>query len=379
VMEEARVDEEVEDAATSFESAGQPAREMMLTANPRSVGVLILATLAIIYTLYVGQELLLPITLALLLKLLLRQPMRFLTRRLQLPDPIAALLVMLAVFGTMALIILTVSIPASGWISKAPEGLALLQEKLAALRHPIEAFQHVLHGLENVTAPAAPKAGVQTVTVQQDSGLLGVIFSNTALTLSRTFTAIVVLFFLLSSGDRLLLGLIEVMPRFQEKRRVVEIVAEIEDNVGTYLLTITLMNALVGVAVGAAMWLCGLGDPLLWGTAAFLLNYIPILGPLAGIAMFFVAGLLSLEWPWHALLPAALYTLIHLVEGETITPMLLATRFTLNPVLVIVSLFFWHAIWGIPGAFLAVPILAMVKIICDRVEALQPLAHIIGS
>src|SRR6188508_2853158 len=96
VMEEARVDEEVEDAATPFESAGQPARETMLTANPRSVGVLILATLAIIYTLYVGQELLLPITLALLLKLLLRQPMRFLTRRLRLPDPIAALLVMLA-------------------------------------------------------------------------------------------------------------------------------------------------------------------------------------------------------------------------------------------------------------------------------------------
>ena len=65
-----------------------------------------------------------------------------------------------------------------------------------------------------------------------------------------------------------------------------------------------------------------------------------------------MAGLLSLDWPWQAMLPAALYLLIHLAEGETITPMLLANRFTLNPVLVIVSLFFWHAIWGVPGAFL---------------------------
>jgi predicted PurR-regulated permease PerM len=304
------------------------------------VGILILATLAVGYTLYFGQEILLPITLALLLKLLLRKPMRFLTRRLCLPEALAAVVVIMAVFGTVALVSLTVSVPASGWIQKAPESVSLLQEKLAFLRHPIEAFQHVLHGIENVASPEAPKAGGQTVTVQQGSGLMGEIFSGTALTLSRLFTTIIVLFFLLSAGDRLLRGLVEVMPGFQEKRQVVEIAAEIEDNIGAYLLTITLMNALVGVLVGTAMWLCGLGDPLLWGTAAFLLNYIPILGPLAGIAMFFVAGLLSLEWPWQALLPAGPYTLIHLLEGETITPMLLANRFTLNPVLVIVSLFF---------------------------------------
>ena len=169
------------------------------------------------------------------------------------------------------------------------------------------------------------------------------------------------------------------MPRFQEKRQVVEIAAEIEQNISAYLLTISLMNALVGIATGVAMWLCGLPNPLLWGTAAFLLNYIPILGPLTGVGMFFAAGLLSLAWPWQALLPAALYLLIHVVEGETITPMLLANRFTLNPVVVIVSLFFWHAIWGVPGAFLAVPLLATAKIICDRIAPLQPLGHIMGS
>jgi hypothetical protein len=82
---------------------------------------------------------------------------------------------------------------------------------------------------------------------------------------------------------------------------------------------------------------------------------------------------------WYALLPALIYSLIHLAEGETITPMILARRFTLNPVLVIISLFFWHFVWGIPGALLAVPLLAMFKIICDRIEVLKPAGHIIGS
>ena len=345
----------------------------------RSASLLTLALLACIYTLYFAKELLLPVTLALLFMLLLQAPMRLLTTRLRLPSPLAAALVILALFGCVGLMALAVSIPASDWIAKAPQTFAVLQEKLAFLKQPLAALQKVLHGVEQVTTANPSPQGGQPVTVQPGSGLLGEVFSGTTLTLSRTFTTIIVLFFLLSAGDRLLRGLVEVMPRFKEKRQVVEIAAEIEQSVSAYLLTVSLMNALVGVATGIAMWLCGLPNPLLWGVAAFLLNYIPILGPLTGVGMFFAAGLLSLAWPWQALLPPALYLLIHLLEGETITPMLLANRFTLNPVVVIVSLFFWHFIWGVPGAFLAVPLLATAKIVCDRIEPLRPLGHIVGS
>ena len=345
----------------------------------RSASLLTLALLAVVYTLYFGVELLMPITLALLLNLLLQGPMRLLTNRLRLPNPVAALLVMLVLFGCVGLIALAVSVPASAWIAKAPESLNLLQEKLAVLRQPLGALQHVLQGIETATQPAAASGSGQPVTVQPASGMLGDIFSGTTLTLSRIFTILVVLFFLLSAGDRLLRGVVEIMPRFQEKRQVVEIAVELQQNVSAYLLTISLMNALVGAATGIAMWLCGLPNPLLWGAAAFLLNYVPILGPLTGVGIFLAAGLVSLAWPWQAFLPAALYLLIHVVEGETITPMLLANRFTLNPVLVIVSLFFWHTIWGVPGAFLAVPLLATAKIICDRIAPLQPLGHVIGS
>jgi predicted PurR-regulated permease PerM len=93
----------------------------------------------------------------------------------------------------------------------------------------------------------------------------------------------------------------------------------------------------------------------------------------------FVAGVVALPWPFPALAPSLLYVLIHFAEGQMITPQLLARRFELNPVLVMVSLLFWDAIWGLPGALLAVPLLAILKIFADRIEPLKNLGHLIGA
>jgi predicted PurR-regulated permease PerM len=345
-----------------------------------SIGILVLAILAVIYTLYFGKAVLLPIALALVLKLLLQPAMRLLHDRLRVPGALAALLLIMAVFGAIAAVGFTISVPASGWIQKAPEGLPLLKEKLTILRQPLDYLQNGLKELENLTGPSGRSEGSgQTITVKQGSGLAGSLATGTATTLSRSFTTMIILFFLLASGDRLLRGFVEVLPRFKDKRTAVEIASEIEGNISGYLLTITMMNALVGVATGIAMKLCGLGDPILWGVMAFLLNYVPILGPMTGVVIFFLVGIVTFQWPWYAFVPAGVYLLIHIAEGETITPMLLAKRFTLNPVLVIISLFLWHTIWGIPGALLAVPLLAIFKIVADRLEPLKPIGHIIGS
>ena len=190
---------------------------------------------------------------------------------------------------------------------------------------------------------------------------------------------VIELFFLLASGDSLLRNLVDVMPNWNEKRRVVSIAKEVESQVSGYLATITMMNLLVGVANGLSTWLCGMPNPLLWGTLAFLLNYIPILGPLTGVVVFFFVGLFTFNVFWYALLPPGIYLLIHMLEGETVTPMLLARRFTLNPVIIIVSLFFWDWIWGIPGALLSVPLVAIAKIVCDHIPDLAPLGHMLGA
>jgi predicted PurR-regulated permease PerM len=347
--------------------------------SPLSVSALILAVLAVVYALYVGKEVVLPVMLALVLKLLLQPIMDFFRKRLRLPGPLAALILIICLFCGIAAVVFTISGPASGWIGKAPEVLPLLKQKLVALRGPIDYLQSAFKELQEVATPTGPNATVPTVAVKDTSAVASAVAWSTVTIVTRLFTTMIVLFFLLAAGDRLLRGLVEVLPRFSDKKQAADIAAEIQRQIGGYLLTITVMNGAVGILTGLAMWGCGLGDPILWGAAAFLLNYVPILGPLTGIAMFLLAGIVALEWPWGALLPAGIYLLIHILEGEIITPLLLARRFTLNPVLVIVSLFFWHAVWGIPGALLAVPLLAMFKISADRIETLKPAGHIVGA
>jgi predicted PurR-regulated permease PerM len=140
-----------------------------------------------------------------------------------------------------------------------------------------------------------------------------------------------------------------------------------------------MMNLAVGLLTGVSAYFCGLSDPILWASVAFLLNYIPFVGPLVCGAILTLAGLLSFDPIWQALLPAGIYLAIHVAEGEIVTPSLLARRLTLNPVLVIISLVFWYWMWGVAGALLAVPMLATLKIVCDRVQPLAAIGHFLGT
>ena len=353
--------------------------------DTRSVTLVILTVLAVLTVLYVAQAIVVPFVLACVLNLLLSPAKRFLSGRLRLPAALSSLLLIIALFSLIGGIAAAISVPASGWIARAPEALPELQQKLGPLREPIQYIERGVRKIEQIIDQRSGPSGElaeQTVTVRQSSGLGGVglsVLAGTRAVLAELFTIVVILFFLLWAGDTLLRSLVEIMPRFQQKRRVVEIGDEVERHISGYLATITVMNLLVGVANGLSTWACGLPDPLLWGTVAFLLNYIPILGPFTGVVIFFVVGLFTYSVLWWALLPAGIYLLIHVLEGETITPMLLATRFTLNPVLVILSLFFWDWMWGVIGALLAVPLLASCKILCDHVPGLTPLGHIIGG
>jgi predicted PurR-regulated permease PerM len=288
---------------------------------------------------------------------------------------LGALLPILIVVATLVGLVAALSGPAATWAERLPQGIPRLEAHLVVLKGPIQAFQKFIKQAEDVANNPGEKGS--TVSVRSDLGLTGALFSGTRAVLDGLFTTALVLYFLMVSGDTFLRRFVEILPRLSNKRQAVDISQQIEGDISAYLVTITVMNAAVGIATAVAMYLCGLGDPLLWGATAFLLNYIPILGPLFGMCIFILAGMLTFDSLLWALLPAALYFGIHLVEGETLTPMLLARRFTLNPVLVILSLVFWFWMWGVPGAVLAVPVLAIVKIICDRLRPLKALGHLL--
>lgn len=340
----------------------------------RSIMLTGIFVLLVFYTLYFTAEIAIPLVFALLLKLLL-QPGARLLGRLHVPQSLAALVMIALLFGIFGLGGYLLTGPAASWAHKAPESLPRLEQRLSLLKEPIDRLRQSAQQVEHMAqGPAAAPA----VAVQGPS-LTDYLFSGTRRLLSGLGITVLLLFFLLASGDVFMRRLVEILPSFRDKKQAVAISHEVESNISAYLVTITVMNALVGTATTLVMWAIGLPDPLLWGVLAFVLNYVLILGPLTGVCLFFLVGLLTFDTLWQALLPPAAYLAIHIVEGEWVTPMLVARRFTLNPVLVIGSLIFWDWMWGIPGALLAVPMLAVFKIVCDRVRPLAAIGHFIGG
>ena len=244
--------------------------EMPLPADPKAVFLGGLFVLALLSAAYVASEIVLPLAFAIILKLLLQPAFRIL-ERLHIPRVLAALLLIFALFGTIVGLGTAISGPARTWAAKLPEGVPRLQERLSFMREPIDTLQRFLQQVEDFeeTGPSpSAKAAARGPT------LLTKLFTGTRNFASGLFTTVLFLFFLLVSGDVFLHRLVEIMPRFSGKRQVVEISQQIESDISAYLVTITIMNAAVGIAVALAMWLTGVGDPILWST-------IPLISPTA--------------------------------------------------------------------------------------------------
>ena len=352
----------------TFSQPKDDAEDMPLPTDPKTVylgGLFLMAGLSV---LYVASEIVLPLVLAIVLKLLL-QPLVRLLERCRIPRAAGAILSVLLVLAAFGGSFSLLAGPATAWAGKLPEAIPKLRDSLSFLHQPIDAAQHMMQQLGADTAAATPSV--------KPSTLVGAVLSGSASATSGLFTTLLILFYLLVSGETFLRRLVEILPRFGAKRSAVELAADIEKNVSLYLLTVSCINAFVGLATGGVMWLCGVENPLLWGAVAFMLNFVPILGPMAGIVVFLMASILSLGVSWWAVLPVGLYLGIHIVEGEIFTPMLLARRFTINPVAVILALIFWYWMWGVAGAVLAVPLLAVTKIICDDLRPLRALGHLL--
>ena len=172
---------------------------------------------------------------------------------------------------------------------------------------------------------------------------------------------LVLLYLMLASGDLFLQKLVHMMPTFREKKSAVEISHEIQQNISNYLFSVSLINIGLGVLVSVGLYWLGVPNAAMWGTLVAVLNFVPYFGPVVGVIVLATVGLLTFDTLWRGVLPPAWYQLLHLLEANFVTPMLLGSRFTLNPVVIFVSLIFWTWLWGVPGALLSVPILVSIK------------------
>jgi predicted PurR-regulated permease PerM len=362
-------------AAVPATAAREEREPMPLPTEPRTIflgGLFFLAALA---ALYVASPIILPVVLAIVLKLLL-QPFVRITDRIGVPRSIGSVLAIALLVTALAALVSGVAGPAASWAGKLPDAIPQIQHQLAFLARPIGTLEWMLSQLQSITGGGA---GLPEGPSLHPANLMGALFSSTATVAAGMFTTLIVLFYLLVSGETFLRRFVEILPSFAEKRQAVEITLHIERNVSAYLITVTLINFIVGLLTFGIMAACGVANPLLWGVIAFALNFVPILGAMVGIVLFLMASVLSLGVTWWALLPVGLYFLVHVLEGEIVTPMLLAHRFTMNPVAVILALIFWYWMWGVPGAILAVPMLAIIKIVCDDLLPLRAFGHFLEA
>ncbi len=341
------------------------------------VGITVLAVLAVVYSLHFAHELLLPITFALLLSFLFSPVVRMLARY-HIRPPLGAGIVMLVLLGTVGLGAYELSGPVQSWATEAPQTLASARERMGRLMKPLERFSRTAEQVENATSAGGGTAAPREVVVRGPS-LISRLFGTTQRFLTGALEVIILLYFLLASGDLFLQKLVKVLPRVRDKRKAVEIARATESSISTYLLTTAFVNITEGIAVTLAMYLLGMPNPALWGALVAVFEFIPYLGATMMVGILTIAAITSFDSTGQALMVPAAFLGINLIQGNLVSPTLLGHRLALNPVAIFVGLAFWYWVWGIPGAFLAVPLMATLKIVCDHVEALASFGEFLGG
>jgi predicted PurR-regulated permease PerM len=356
-------------------SAGKLASLLGEKADARHVALVGLFVLAMFYTMNLAKAFFLPVVLALLLDFLLSPVVRTL-RKIGLSEPLGAAVVMLGLLSVLAIGVYRLAGPASDYIARAPESIETARNKLRAMRGSVEQVTDAAERVER--AAAGEEKSAPQVEIKGPS-LTSQVFGGTSAFLGAATVVIFLTYFLLAAGDLFLQKLVGVLPQFKDKRVAVTIARETEAQISLYLFTTTLINIGVGVATGFAMYLLGMPNAVLWGVVAAVLNFVPYVGAVANTVLLALAAFVSFEDTGRALLVPGTFLALNLIESNLVTPMIYGKRMRLNTVALFVGLVFWWYIWGIPGAILAVPIMATLKIACDHIESLAPIGEFLGK
>ena len=334
-----------------------------------------LFVLALFYTLSIARAVFLPLVLAILFNFLLTPPVRGL-RRLRIPTPLGAGIILLTVLGGSAYGVSRLSDPVAAWAKRAPTALKNAQRKLRKLRRPVEEVAEAVN--RSGLLDDSPADRHTQLVENKPRSFIDWLLTQTSPVIATLLSTFVLLFFFLAGGELFLRKMIAMSDDEETKRRVYAVCRRIEHDLSTYFLAVTIINCGLGVAVGVAMAFLEMPTPIVWGAMAALLNFVPYVGALVGTAVVFLISLLTFEGA-AVLLPPAAYMGFTALEGGLITPSIIGRPLACNSVAVFLSLLLWGFVWGIPGMIVAVPILAAVKVVCDHIPPLQPVARLLSS
>jgi predicted PurR-regulated permease PerM len=353
--------------------------EATLSGTP-GIAVKGLFILALFYTFYFARSFLLPIVLAILLSLILYPAVRSL-KRISVPEPLGAALVVLSLAGVLGIALYQLFEPASDWLSKMPRITAQIERKLWNVRKSMEEVSKAAQKVEALTKVdrQAAQHTPQLVSVSGEPSLMSRIMTGTQNMVVSAGATLVLLFFLLASGDLFMRKLVRVLPTLTDKKKAVGLARTIQSAMAQYLFTITCINLGLGVATSLLMHLLGMPNPLLWGVMVALFNFIPYVGAAASGVVLTVVAFVTFSDINDILLVPLLYFSLETIEGQFITPYLTGRSLTLNPVMIFVSMLLWGWLWGVLGALMAVPILMTLKIFCDHITSLHAIGEFVSG
>jgi len=355
------------------------------------MGISILAVLGVILLLKEAREVFVPFVLAGLLFYALDPVVDWL-QSIRIPRTIGAALVLLVVLG------------ATGWTTYAvrDQALAVVEGLPAAARNlrtafrnapgappsTIDKLQRAANEIDKSTAQVMPATtaptGVMRVQIEEPpmraADFLWWGSVSAVGIVSESLMVLLLTYFLLLANDLFKRKLIKNFgATLSEKKITVQILDQISTQIARFLLVQVASSVLVAVATGFALWGLGLEQAVFWGVAAGVLNSIPYFGPLIVSGALGTVAFMQFGTPGMAIAVAGTALLITSLEGFLLTPGLLGRAAQMNQVAVFASLIFWTWLWGVWGVLLAVPMMMMVKSVCDYVEDFKPIGDLLGE
>ncbi|HPF74587.1 MAG: AI-2E family transporter [Rhodanobacteraceae bacterium] len=342
----------------------------------RSLALAALGLVAIVGSLYLASPVLLPVLAASFFALLLNPWVRWLSLR-GLPRWLAASLIVGLGLAALTTAGYRLYEPAMEAAADSPRVVYQLKRKLNPVQRKLEDAGAVGEALDMIDEIGGKKPKQQTVAVVDDPPGMRETLGGMVRAAITVFSIIMLVYFFLTYGEVLFRRIITVAPNIAEKRRRVAIIRAIQIDVSRYVATITLINATLALVTAGVLYLLGVEDYLLWGALIGLFNYAPYVGPLCSFVLLLGVGILQFSSLADGIAPALAFLILHGIEGQLVTPLVLGRNLSLNPLIILVWLMFWGWLWGIPGLLLGVPLLVSAKIVCTHTPSLNAWARLL--
>lgn len=332
------------------EVEGEPAAWRINLREVAQVATVALFMIAFWAVLEYARVLLLPIVSGIVIGLMLG-PVTVIAARYRIPSWLTAAVLIALVLVLFNLFVVVLTAPLIEWVGKAPAIGETIRQKFIFLERPIAALRDLY---KTVVQSGSTPLKVDT---GGEIGMIAPVVTAVAPVIGEVLLFFGTLFFVLGGRAELRRQIINLFGRRETRLRTLRIWNDIESNLTTYLSTMALIYLAVGTTTGLMTWLLGYPSPLVWGLVAFILNFIPYLGPAVVVVVLAAVGLVSFPTLGYALVGPALYVALTTLEGHFVTPAIIGRRMTINPFLVFLALAFWTWLWGAVGAFLAMPLL----------------------